>query len=396
MTRPRHHIRSITAEDQADPHPILAVWEITLACDQACRHCGSRAGLARDAELSTAEALELVDQLAAAGVREVALLGGEAYLRNDWTDIVRAITTAGMRCTMVSGGRRLTDARVKAAADAGLWSLSLSIDGLRESHDGLRAVAGSWDGAIRGLDLVREAGIHPTVNTQINRVNRHELEALGDILANHGARAWQLQLTNPMGRAADQDRLVLQPWMLHDLMPRLEALSVAMAAGGCTLHAANNLGYFGPNEGALRLGGHWIGCQGGRFSIGIQSDGGIKACSSLPSDPYTGATVRDRPLAEILAAEATLATVAERRVEQLWGFCADCYYAKLCMGGCVWTAHTFFGRPGNMPFCHHRVIELKGQGLRERLVQVQGAEGRAFDHGLWELVLEPWQDDEVL
>ncbi len=395
MPRPRRHPRSITPEDLAAPHPILAVWEVTLACDQACRHCGSRAGLAREEELSRTEALDLVSQLAQAGVREVALLGGEAYLRGDWADIIRAIADAGMRCTMVSGGRRLTEERVRAAARAGLWSLSLSIDGLQDSHDGLRAAAGSWQAALDGLDRVREAGIHPTVNTQINRVNRHELEALGAILAEHGAQAWQLQLTNPMGRAADQERLVLQPWMLHELMPRLEPLSRAMADRGCTLHAANNLGYFGPHEADLRLGGHWIGCQGGRFSIGIQSDGGIKACSSLPSRPYTGASIRQRPLTDILAGEATLAVVADRSTEDLWGFCRRCYYAPICKGGCVWTAHTFFGRPGNNPFCHHRVLELKAQGLRERLVQVQPAPGESFDHGHWELVVEPWRDDEA-
>ncbi len=393
MSEPRQHIRSITPEDLANPHPIFAVWELTLACDQACRHCGSRAGLARESELSRREALDLVAQLAQAGVREVALIGGEAYLRDDWIDIIQAITDKGMRCTMVSGGRRLTAERIRAAASAGLWSLSLSIDGAQPSHDGLRAVAGSWDAAIRGLDLVGEAGVHPTVNTQVNQVNRHELEELGAVLADHGAKAWQLQLTNPMGRAADEDRLVLQPWMLHELMPRLEALTLAMRTRGCTLHAANNLGYFGPHEGALRLGGHWIGCQGGRFSIGIQSDGGIKACSSLPAAPYTGASIRQRSLAEILEREAALAAVAERSVDDLWGFCRRCYYAKMCLAGCVWTAHTFFGRPGNMPFCHHRVIELKAQGLRERLVQVQPAPGQAFDHGRWELVVEPWVDE---
>src|SRR4051812_43782865 len=64
--------------------PILCVWEITLRCDLACRHCGSRAGPARPDELSTAECLDLVRQLAELGTREIALIGGEAYLREDW------------------------------------------------------------------------------------------------------------------------------------------------------------------------------------------------------------------------------------------------------------------------------------------------------------------------
>ena len=75
-----------------------AVWELTLACNLGCVHCGSRAGDARAAELSTAEALDLVRQLADAGIREVTLIGGEAYLRADWLDVVRAIRTAGMSC----------------------------------------------------------------------------------------------------------------------------------------------------------------------------------------------------------------------------------------------------------------------------------------------------------
>ena len=41
-----------------------AVWEITLKCNLACSHCGSRAGDARTNELSTSEALDMVRQLA--------------------------------------------------------------------------------------------------------------------------------------------------------------------------------------------------------------------------------------------------------------------------------------------------------------------------------------------
>src|SRR5262245_42529511 len=76
--------------------PILAVWEITLACDLACGHCGSRAGRARPDELTTEEALSLVDQLAELGVIEVVLIGGESYLRPDWLDIIARIAERGM------------------------------------------------------------------------------------------------------------------------------------------------------------------------------------------------------------------------------------------------------------------------------------------------------------
>src|SRR5664279_3027069 len=60
--------------------PRHAVWEITLRCDQACRHCGSRAGVERPNELTTDECLDLVRQLAELGDVEVTLIGGEEYL----------------------------------------------------------------------------------------------------------------------------------------------------------------------------------------------------------------------------------------------------------------------------------------------------------------------------
>ena len=109
--------------------PIHAIWETTLKCDLACRHCGSRAGRERPDELTTAESLDLVAQMAALGVLEVSLIGGEAYLRADWLEIVAAIRAAGMQCTMVTGGRGLTAERARAAAAAGLQSVSVSIDG---------------------------------------------------------------------------------------------------------------------------------------------------------------------------------------------------------------------------------------------------------------------------
>src|SRR5580700_810647 len=109
----RHLPLAAEARDVDRRHrPIYAVWEITLACDLACRHCGSRAGHARPDELTTAEALDLVRQMADLGVREVALIGGEAYLRPDWLEIVRKIRARGMICTTTSGGRGLTAEKV--------------------------------------------------------------------------------------------------------------------------------------------------------------------------------------------------------------------------------------------------------------------------------------------
>lgn len=384
-------VRALRPEDYANPHPVYVVWELTLRCDQACRHCGSRAGLSRRSELTTDEALDVVDQLASMRVREVTLIGGESYLRADWLAIARALHDRDVRVSVVTGGRAMTPERARAAQQAGVRSISVSIDGLAATHDALRAVPNGHAGALRALDAIRDAGVLPTVNTQINTQNRNELEGMARMIAARGARAWQLQLTTPMGRAADQSELVLQPWQLLDVIPRLARIAAAYRPRGLDVTIANNLGYFGPHENDLRAGGHFIGCTAGKWSLGIQSDGVIKGCSSLPEGPFGDMSVRTARLADIVARSAALEALRSHGTDELSGFCASCYYASVCRGGCTWVAHTLLGRPGNMPYCYHRAETLRARGVRERVAPVSAAPGTPFDRGEWEVVEEPWR-----
>ena len=78
----------------------------------------------------------------------------------------------------------------------------------------------------------------------------------------------------------------------------------------------------------------------------------------------------------------------DRTVDDLWGYCRTCYYADVCRAGCTWTGFSLFGKPGNNPFCHHRALEMRRQGKRERLVQVAPAPGVPFDNGRFEIVVE--------
>ena len=385
-------VRYAGVEDSANRVPVSIVWEITLACDLACQHCGSRAGRRRRDELSTAEALDLVGQMAELGTREVGLIGGEAYLRKDWLEIVAAVRAAGMECGLQSGGRNLSEERIAKAAAAGLQGVGLSIDGLREVHDEVRGVAGSYELALAALRRVTAYGMVASVNTQINTGSMPQLRELMDVIIDAGATNWQLAITVAMGNAADHPELLLQPWQLLELMPLLAELSLEARERGLFIHPANNIGYFGPYESTLRNviedEIHWHGCTAGDTVIGIEADGTIKSCPGLPS-PYAGGNIRDRRLKDIWENSEPMAFTRRRTVDDLWGFCRTCYYADVCMAGCTWTAHALFGRPGNNPMCHYRALEMDKKGLRERLVKVKDAHGLPFDHGEFELVVEP-------
>jgi len=371
--------------------PIYCVWEITLACDLACRHCGSRAGRARSNELTTAECLDLVRQMAELGVKEVTLIGGEAYLRADWVEIVAAIRAHGMWATMTTGGRGLTRERAVAGALAGLKSASVSVDGSEATHDRLRGVEGSYRAAFEALRHLRDAGVRIAVNTQINRLSMPDLPELVETLGRAGIHSWQIQLTVPMGRAADEPEVLLQPFDLLDLYPMLAALKSRCDELGIRLWPGNNVGYFGPYESVFRGGmprGHLASCGAGRTTLGIEADGSIKGCPSLPTDAWTGGNIRDSSLEEIWERSAPLRYTRDRTVDDLWGFCRDCYYADECRAGCTWTSFTIFRKPGNNPYCHHRALEMQRLGKRERLVHNREAPGEPFDYGGFDLVVE--------
>lgn len=372
--------------------PRHAVWELTLRCDQACRHCGSRAAVARPNELTTDECLDLVHQLAELGVMEVTLIGGEAYLRPDFLDIVRAIRARGIHCTMTTGGRGLDRELARALAAADLGSASLSIDGGEAIHDRLRGAAGSHRAALSALRALRDAGVRVTVNTQINRLNLIDLPAILDLLIAERVEAWQVMLTVAMGRAADEPEVLLQPYDLLELFPLVDELAARCREHGIRFYPGNNLGYFGPYEHRLRgtlPRGHATGCGAGRGTLGIESDGLIKGCPSLPSKEWGGGTLREHSLVELWERTSALRYTRDRTVADLSGFCRTCYYADTCRAGCTWTSSVLFGQPGDNPYCHHRALERDRAGLRERLVLREPAPGEPFDHAIFELVVEP-------
>ncbi len=379
---------------RTEHHPAYVVWELTLRCDHACTHCGSRAGVARDGELTTAEALLVVDQLAALGTREVVLIGGEAYLHEGFLEIVRALRARDVNPAMTTGGRGITADLATQMREAGISHVSVSIDGLEATHDRMRNLRGSFAAGMAALDHLRAAGIQTASNINLNRLNHRDLEPLYEILRDRGIRGWQVQITAPLGRAADRADLIFQPWDLLDVVPRVAALKQRARGDGITLMPGNNLGYFGPEEGVLRSlrpqdHDHWRGCQAGKFVMGIESDGAVKGCPSLQTAHYVGGNLRDRPIRDIWDHTPELAFSRRRTVDDLWGFCRTCDFAEPCMGGCSFTAHAVLGRPGNNPFCHYRARTLAKQGLRERLVPLDAASGDPFDNGTFELVVEP-------
>jgi radical SAM protein with 4Fe4S-binding SPASM domain len=389
----------------SNPRSAYAVWELTLKCNLACGHCGSRAGDKREDELTTEQALDLVAQMADVGITEVTIEGGEAFLRKDWLTIAKAISDHGMLCTMTTGGYGLSQETARRMKDAGIAAVAVSIDGIGATHDQIRGKEGSFESCFRTLGYLKAAGVNINSNTQINRLSAPQLPELYKRLYDAGIDGWQIQITSPMGNAGDRAWMLIQPAELQDLYRVLARICMRSSdEKRIRILPGNDIGYFGTYDSLLFAAANrlmWTGCMAGVAAIGIHADGSIKGCPTLPSE-YIGGNIREKKLSDILKTpELTFNSHAgtSEAGKELWGFCGTCPYGRVCRGGCSQMTTVVSGRRGNNPYCHYRSEELAKQGRRERVVpNLISLVKKPFDHGTFKIIDEaldaPWPEGD--
>ncbi len=342
--------------------PRIAVWELTLKCDMRCLHCGSFAGRPRENELTADAAQDVARQLVALGCQRVTLSGGEPTLRKDWDRIAATLITGGVRVNTISNGWSWTPEHTRRALAAGMRSVAFSVDGLEAAHDRVRAKPGAHRRVMAAVDDCVASGLSVAAVTHVNALNRTSLRVLRDELDAHGVGMWQVQIGNPQGNMEAHSDLVLEPRDLLELIPEVAAMR--REGRRPTIYAGDNLGYYGKYERDLRDTGDrlcfWVGCRAGCQVMGIESNGNVKGCLSLPSsmherDDFVEGNVRNESLEAIWSRPGAFAYNREFDVSQLQGFCRTCRFADICRGGCTWTAFARTGTRWDNPLCFYRV-----------------------------------------
>lgn len=185
--------------------PRLVAWEVTRSCNLNCVHC--RAASERGpykGELDHAKSLEILDQIALTGKPIIILTGGEPLLREDIFDLARHGTGLGLRMVMATNGTLLTPDITSEIKDSGIQRISISIDGAGpEEHDLFRKVPGAFEAALRGISLLKEAGVEFQINTTVTRQNVQKIDSILKMAIDLGAVAHHIFLLVPTGRAKD-------------------------------------------------------------------------------------------------------------------------------------------------------------------------------------------------
>jgi radical SAM protein len=189
-----------------DERPFIATWETTQACDLACVHCRGCAQPSRSSdELTTGEALRLVDEIAGMAIPVFVLTGGDPLKRPDIFEIVRYASARGVRISLTpSATPLLTRAAIVELKESGLARLAVSLDGpTADIHDAFRRVPGSFQWTMDAVRWAREVGLPVQINTTITRHNFHQIDDVIGLLNSLDITLWSVFFLVPTGRGHD-------------------------------------------------------------------------------------------------------------------------------------------------------------------------------------------------
>lgn len=321
-------------------------WECTLRCNLACRHCGSDCRVDPGvADMPLEDFLKVLDEQITPHVdpAEVLLIfsGGEVLVREDLERAGAEVTRRGYAWGMVTNGMALTERRLDGLIDAGLRSISISLDGFEREHNYIRCNPLSYDRALDAVRLVvRRPELACDVVTCVTGAMVPQLEAFRDMLVAEGVAHWRLFSIFPMGRARDDRSLRMTDAQFRTL---LEFIRRTRREGRIDASYACE-GFLGGYEAEVR--DHFYQCAAGVSVASIRVDGAISGCTSIRANFNQGNIYRD-----------DFWDVWQNRFEpfrnRAWakrGACADCRMFRYCLGGGM----HLHGDDGELLYCHYK------------------------------------------
>lgn len=330
--------------------PFLVVWNFTYKCNLSCKHCYSSSGKSLKKELSTKEALRVVDQIANFGVTSLAFSGGEPLMRKDFFEVARHAVESGLYVSLATNGTLLNEVNVSKLKEIGVHYVEVSLDGIEaKSHDFFRGKTGAFDQTLQGLKNCIDKKICTCIAVTATKRNLKEIPAILDMAENMGIERFTLFNFVPTGRGKDivaadpspQEREEILFYLNKKLCedPKIAILSttpqlarVAMQSNSPTqediIMPLAHMEAAKISKRAMALADFIGGCGAGRFYIAISPEGNVQPCVFMP---LTVGNLKKNKLAEIWSKSQVFNDLRDR--QKLKGRCGKCNFKFIC-GGC--------------------------------------------------------------
>lgn len=323
-------------------------WECTLRCNVNCRHCGSDCRMEPAKDMPKEDFLRVINEIQPhvdPHKTFIIFTGGEPLLRDDLEEVGRELNRREFPWGMVSNGLLLTESRLRSLIQAGMHSITISLDGFEQEHNWMRQHPQSFQRALSAIQmLVREPRLVWDIVTCVNPRNIARLEEMKEWLISLGVKRWRLFTIVPMGRAATDPELQLdnaQFRQVMDFIKQTRQEGRIHCSYGCE-------GFLGPYE--LQVRDHLYYCRAGIEVASVLNDGSISGCTSIRSNFHQGNIYRD-----------SFWEVWEQRFERYrnrqWTRkegCRDCRLWRYCEG----NGMHLYDDDERLRFCHMKRLEL--------------------------------------
>ncbi|MEG1826338.1 MAG: putative heme d1 biosynthesis radical SAM protein NirJ2 [Gordonibacter sp.] len=304
---------------------MIVSWMTTNQCNLKCAHCYQDAEEATDKELTTAEGMKMIDEIARAGFKIMIFSGGEPLMRPDIYDLVAHAASRGLRPVFGSNGTLITPEVAQRLRASGACAMGISVDSLdADKHDEFRGLPHAFDLTMQGIEACKQAGLPFQLHTTVVDWNRDEVCALTDFAERIGAQAHYLFFLIPVGRGKYIEETSLQvvenERLLQDIMRKSAEVSIEVKPT-CAPQFTRIAQQLGVETRFER------GCLAGLTYCVIGSEGLVRPCAYMTEE---AGDVRTTPFDEIWRTSPVFETL---RTKAYSGACATCDYAQGC-GGC--------------------------------------------------------------
>jgi putative heme d1 biosynthesis radical SAM protein NirJ2 len=329
---------------------VIISWNITRACNLACRHCYRDAGPRDLGELTTLEGKQLLADIARARFKIVVLSGGEPLVREDIFDLISEVGSLGMRPVLGTNGMLITPQAARKLKAAGLQRAGISLDSRNpDFHNWLRCDARAWQKAVKGMQNCKDAGLEFQVHTTVTEHNRGEVLGVTDFAVQIGAAAHHVFFLVPVGRAVNMEedslRAAEYERLIRASMKKQQEIDIELKPT-CAPQFMRIAAQMGIDVRFNR------GCLAGVSYCVVTPAGDVNPCPYLP---LKVGNVREQPFWKIWEESEVFRTL---RTGQLGGKCGPCRYRDVC-AGCRARAYYYSGGDymAEEPWCAYREPE---------------------------------------
>ncbi|MFD2189365.1 heme d1 biosynthesis radical SAM protein NirJ [Pistricoccus aurantiacus] len=182
------------------PGPVV-IWNLIRRCNLTCKHCyTTSADIDFKGELSTEEALAVLEDLKGFRVPALILSGGEPLMRPDIFELSRRARELGIYAGLSTNGTLIDEDNIGEIADVGYDYVGISIDGLEATHDLFRQRQGAFRESMHAVALCKAHGIKVGLRTTLTQHNFDELPQILAMLDEHDVDKFYLSHLNYGGR----------------------------------------------------------------------------------------------------------------------------------------------------------------------------------------------------